>query len=450
MPPSTDTVPAEPAELQPYRADRDAPQHGYRPGRARRAEQRLVEEDRLKSFAIYGEECDGGERDAGAGRKRALHLAAHERVPLGGFDFGEQPVAHVKEHGRREQHRRALDRLALARRDLEEQLDQRPGEEARGDGKPGAAGHIAPPLGRAGLGEERHQRGNDQDRLEAFAHQQEERGNEQAHRRRPVGHDALGALDARQQPPADRLALGGVGAWRTGAQPRERPLELACEPRILRTDFRLHLLEREIGRPLELAREPRILRADFGLHLLEREIGVEGDLVGTRRERGIDLAAHGRERRAGRGAAVLHRPHVGGDGPAVVLGNVLGKFRHRRPGNTDGDLAEDLEQRRPPHHGGIGEIRGRRAFDRLRFRAVAAAGCSMTGGAALAKHLGAARERGRPRRQRLDGMRAAHGRGDASDQRIGHASHRVRRGQAVEQLRNQRERALRFAARGAR
>ena len=171
----------------------------------------------------------------------------HERGPLGGFDLGQQPVADVKEHRRREQHRAAFDRLALSRRHLKQQLDQYPGEETRRDRQPGSPRDVAAPVRRTRLGEKGHQCRDDEDGFEALPHQQEERRHEQAHRRRAVGDDTLGALESGQQPLANGMALRVIGARHARAQPRERRLQLAGKPGVLRAHLRLDLFEREIG-----------------------------------------------------------------------------------------------------------------------------------------------------------------------------------------------------------
>ena len=310
-----------------------------------------------------------------------MHLALHECRPLRRFDLGQQPVAHVEQDRSREQHRPALDRLALAGCDLEQQLDEGPGEQAGGDRQPRAARDLATPLGRTRFGEKRHQGRDDQNRFESFAQQEEKRGDEQAHRRRTVRDGALRPLESGQQPLADHVFLIRVGARRPHAQPRERRLEITGEP--------------------------RVPRAHFGFYLFEREIGVERDFVGAGGECGIDLTTNCRERRRRRRPAVLHCGDVRGNGPPILLRKVLAKLRHRCAGHADRDPAEYLEHRRPTHHGGIGEIRRWRPLHRLRLRTVPLAALSMAGGAPLMEHHRPARERGWVGRQCLQDVRPA-------------------------------------------
>src|SRR6267378_8247866 len=87
-------------------------------------------------------------------------------------------------------------------------------------------------------------------------------------------------------------------------------------------------------------------------------------------------------------SAVLHRPHVGRDRPAVFVRQILGEFRHGSARYADRDATENLEQRRAVHHFGIRQISGRGSLQGFRLRPVAAPRFSMTLGAALVKDDG--------------------------------------------------------------
>jgi hypothetical protein len=269
---------------------------------------------------------------------------------------------------------------------------------------------VAALLGRARLGEKGHQRRDDQDRLEPFAHQQEERRHEEAHRRRPIGDDPLGALESAEEALANRGQLLGIPT------PDARP--------------------QGVERRLELAREPGVPRAHFRLDLLEREVRAECDLLRPGGERRVDLAAHRGECGGRRGAPVLQRGDVGGRRPPIFLGEVVGELGHRSARHSDRDLLIDLQQRRPAHHRRVGEIGRRRALQGLCLGAVAPTGLAVARSAPFTVDRSAARQRRRSRRQRLIGS-------DALDQRLRRPRDRVRGRQAVEEAREARETAVR-------
>ena len=71
---------------------------------------------------------------------------------------------------------------------------------------------MTPTLDGAGLGEEGHQRGDDEDRFEALAQHEHERLHQEIGAGAAIGHEPLRALQAGQQPGVNRVQLVGVRA----------------------------------------------------------------------------------------------------------------------------------------------------------------------------------------------------------------------------------------------
>ena len=128
-------------------------------------------------------------------------------MPAVRFDFRQQPVAHVEQQPRGDEHCGTLERVTFTGGDVKQQLDGERGEPTRHDGQRRSPRDLAPPLGRAGLTEERHQRADDENRLEAFAQQQQERLPEHGRGRALIRDQPLGTLQVRQQARVDRGEL---------------------------------------------------------------------------------------------------------------------------------------------------------------------------------------------------------------------------------------------------
>ena len=296
---------------------------------------------------------------------------------------------------------------------MKQELDHGGGDHARAHGDPHSPGDLTPPRRRARLAEESHEGAHDENRLESLAQQQQERLAQETRPGAAIGDEPLRPLQPREHAGA---RLCHVGAGRTvslpghcdaGAQPAEGILQLGGEAGVA---------------------HPHV-----GLHLLEGQVGSEHHPVRARRDRRVELAPDGGEHRRRSGAAVRQRRHVGGDRPAIGVGERLFEGRHRRTGDAEHDLAIDVDGRDGAHHGEISEVGGWRAFETPGLGTVAAAGVAVTGGALLAEDLHAARQRGRLRRDRDDRPRPPHRRGDAPRHEIGEALRVGRRRRALEQ-----------------
>ena len=109
---------------------------------------------------------------------------------------------------------------------MEQHLDHHRRDGARGNGEPRPPRHFVPAVRRPGLPEKRHQRADDEDGLEALAHQQQQRLHQQVGAGPPIRHDPLGALQVREQRAVQRLELRGR---RAGGHARLQPPELVLE-----------------------------------------------------------------------------------------------------------------------------------------------------------------------------------------------------------------------------
>ena len=131
-----------------------------------------------------------------------IHLLADEFLPLRCFDFGDQPVAHREQHYHGREHRDSFHDLSAGRHRGEQGLED-DGSSQTGD----HSQHYAQPdraqsLAMSGLEQEGDDGADNENRLEAFAQNDEERLEE----RFPVAGWTLGEVDDGREAVGDRIA----------------------------------------------------------------------------------------------------------------------------------------------------------------------------------------------------------------------------------------------------
>ena len=107
---------------------------------------------------------------------------------------------------------------------------------------------MAPAVRRAHLGEERHQRADDQDRLEPLAQHDHEGLDEEVERREPLAQHRAGAVESGGEPRSRAASSSGPApCGRRGAQGGELGLQLGGQAGVLAAELALDLLEGHVG-----------------------------------------------------------------------------------------------------------------------------------------------------------------------------------------------------------